>query len=62
MVSFKDPRPLGPRRLETWIVLELCGLGSLQVRHRRAGLSAYPQGWCSEVNSPLARGRDMAGD
>ena len=35
MVSFKDPRSLGPRRLETWIVLELCGLGSLQVRQKK---------------------------
>ena len=37
MVSFKDPRSTGPRRLETWIVLELCGLGSLQVRRTSAG-------------------------
>ena len=32
MVSFKEARPTGPRRMETWIVLELCSLGSLQVR------------------------------
>ncbi len=37
MMSFKDPRSVGPRRLETWIVLELCGLGSLQV--------CGPMGW-----------------
>ena len=27
-----------PRRCETWIVLELCSLGSLQARARSSGL------------------------